>query len=538
MYWNNWTLLSIILFLVAVVFGQDSPYFLMLTVAQTVYVPLILQMITKKDDWFSRYYTYFAFPAYISVILLHITHQSLWDGLLAGIYLLFTCIVAVYGVSRFLKRGFIRFEEFSIDLALVYLSIGGMWYFAHITHIDTGFSPMITWLTAIHFHYAAFLLPVFVGFLGRLYKPRFYTFAAGILLISLMLLAIGITFSVWIEWVSVVFYMIGIYMIIYYTWRAHFARRLQKGFILLSFGSLGVTILFSFLYAFGRLTSNFSVSIDFMLQFHGFLNCILFALLGVIGWSIFIPLKKKENWTFPISKVRGTMVIGENILPKLVDQEATATFKGLVDEMHVYEPHININTLSPTIRDFYENTIDYQLYATVQWKNWFKPFAAVYHLISSQVKQINLPLSNKKVEMSGDILKINEELDGRRSPRAWVRKINNDVTFIALYSWHKTNDRNFMNIALPLPWSSMLGILELNQIGNELQLSSKKSDSNSDAGIYLVWNKHLLSLPIEETFHVKETHEGNLYAEHQMWIFSIPFLKITYHIEQLEQKDS
>ncbi len=239
--------------------------------------------------------------------------------LLAAIYLLFTFIVAFYGISRFLTRGFIHFEEFSIDIALVFLSIGGMWYFAHITNIDTGFSPIITWLTAIHFHYAAFLLPIFVGLLGRIYKPKFYPLAAGILLISLMLLAIGITFSVWIEWVSVVFYMIGIYMMIFITWRAPFAHRLQKGLILLSFGSLGVTILFSFLYAFGRLSNYFSVSINFMLQFHGFLNCVLFALIGLIGWSISVPPVKTKKWAFPISQIRGNMVIGEKILPEIKD---------------------------------------------------------------------------------------------------------------------------------------------------------------------------------------------------------------------------
>jgi hypothetical protein len=77
----------------------------------------------------------------------------------------------------------------------------------------------------------------------------------------------------------------------------------------------------------------------------------------------------------------------------------------------------------------------------------------------------------------------------------------------------------------------MIGILELNQIGSELQLSSKKQKADSDAGIYLAWNKHLLALPIEETFHVKETEDGRLYAQHDMWIFSMTFLKITYLID-------
>ncbi|WP_158582891.1 YndJ family protein [Lysinibacillus yapensis] len=532
MIWNKHALFSIVLFLIAVVLGQDSPYLLLLTVAQVVYVPLTLQMVATENDWFSRYYSYLSIPASVSVILLPMTDQSGFEVFLAAIYLIFTLIVAGYGISRFLTRGFVRFEEFCIDVALINLHIGGMWFFAHIKNINTGFSPIITWLTAIHFHYAAFLLPIFIGLLGRIYKPPFYPLAAGILLLSPFILAIGITFSVWIEWISVVFYIMGIYAFFFYSLKTPFKHRLQKWLIVCSFGSLGITILFSFLYALGRLSNKFSLSIDFMLRFHGVLNCVIFALLGVIGWSVFVPSAKIEKWTFPISKIRGNLTIGEKILPKITDRQALDSYKGLVDKMEIYVPHLNLNTLSPTIRDFYENTLDYRLYAKVKWKTWFIPFAVVYRLISSFVQQINLPLSSKSIEMTGDIVKINEDFDGRSSPRAWVRKINNKVTFVALYSWHRTKKRTYMNIALPLPFSSMIGILELNQIGHELTLSSKKQQPNSDAGIYLAWNKRLLLLPIEETFHVKETGDGRLYAQHNMWIFSIPFLNITYQIDR------
>src|SRR5690606_40925878 len=90
MKWNKWTLFSVVLFLFAVVFEQDSPYLLLLTVAQVIYIHLTLQMIVKKNDWFNRYYSYFAIPAFIAVILLHMTNQSEWDYLFAAIYLLFT----------------------------------------------------------------------------------------------------------------------------------------------------------------------------------------------------------------------------------------------------------------------------------------------------------------------------------------------------------------------------------------------------------------------------------------------------------------
>ncbi|MGE8078589.1 hypothetical protein [Peribacillus loiseleuriae] len=199
--------------------------------------------------------------------------------------------------------------------------------------------------------------------------------------------------------------------------------------------------------------------------------------------------------------------------------------------MSLYEPDIDRQTLAPRIVDFYENTNEYRLFTKVKWQAWFKPFAIIYRFISRFVKQIDLPLSSRQIEMTGEIFAINDDKDGRANTRAWVRKIKGEVVFVALYSTHEKDRRTYMNISLPLPWSSMIGILELNQIGNELQLSSKKVHTpNADSGIYLAFKHWLVKLPIEEQFHVKETTDGILVANHIMWIFSIPFLKIEYHI--------
>lgn len=171
---------------------------------------------------------------------------STWDMLFAAVYLFFTCVIALYGFSRFLNRGFINFEEFSIDIGLIYLAMGGAWFFAYTIGFDTGFSPLITWLTAIHFHYSAFILPIFIGFLGRINQTRFYKRVASILIISPMIVAIGITFSRWIELLSVILYIIGLFGLILMTWRTVFQATLQKWLIRISFTALGLTILFLF----------------------------------------------------------------------------------------------------------------------------------------------------------------------------------------------------------------------------------------------------------------------------------------------------
>lgn len=521
---RNFGIIHITLFAFVAMFSENPWPYLMLTVAQLVYIPIALRLIGRKEDWFTKRYTYFAIPAYITVSLLQVIPSSKWDGLLAGIYLVFTLIIALYGLSRFLNRGFTNLEEFAIDLGLIYIVLGGAWFFAFVMGIDTGFSPLITWLTAIHFHYSAFLLPIFIGLLGRLYQSLLYRVVCSILLVSPMIVAIGITFSRLIELLSVLLYIIGLAGLLLITYRTPFANRLQKWLVRISFGALGITIIFSLLYALGNGFSLTSVTIDFMLRFHGVLNCVVFALFGIVGWSLSVPPSRFQAPIFPVSTIRGKWKIGEQIL----NNRVKATHNGLVDDMGIYK----LPALSPRIAEFYENTTDYQLVATVKWRSWFKPFAFLYSLISRKTQQINLPTHGRKVEMTGNVSVLQDEVDGRTKVRAWLRKIGDDTAFVALYSHHTHAGRTYMNIALPLPFSTMTGILELNQTGNALQLTSKKvSSQNGDSGIYLSFKRgHLFKLPIEESFVVREMKDGTLHAHHEMWIFSIPFLTIDYVI--------
>ncbi|UOK58890.1 hypothetical protein MGI18_07655 [Bacillus sp. OVS6] len=54
----------------------------------------------------------------------------------------------------------------------------------------------------------------------------------------------------------------------------------------------------------------------------------------------------------------------------------------------------------------------------------------------------------------------------------------------------------------------MIGILELKQNGQNLQLSSKREKPDSDAGVYLAYKQYLFKLPIEEVFQVLEAPRG------------------------------
>lgn len=534
MTFRNIGVFNIFITIVIAVFGPRPWHFMMLTVAQLVYVPLTLHLVMENDTgWIPRHLPNIAIPTFAAVIFSQITNYTAWDTIFAVIYFLFTLIIAGYGFSRFLHRGFIHLEEFLIDIGLIYIAIGGAWFVAYESQIDTGFSPIMTWLTGIHFHYAAFLLPIFIGLLGRIYKSALYRLTSIIIIVSPIIVAVGITYSTLLELFSVLIYIVGISSLIYLSFKAsiHWLNRV-------SFAALGVAILFSLLYAFGNVTGLYTVTIDFMLVFHGVINSVVFALAGIIGWYKQFPTTKQRTLRFPVSRIRGKGAVGESILAGRTDDK---NYKGLVDNMNIYGADINTDTLSQAVIDFYENTNQYRLFAEVKWQTWFKPFAAVYRLISRHVKQINLPISSQKVEMTGDIISVKDDIDGRNEARGWVRKINEEITFVALYASHEGQGRTYMNIALPLPYASMVGILELSQHGRKLRLSSTKQlHVDADSGIYLAFRRYLFRLPIEEQFDVEEIEEGKLKAQHNMWIFSVPFLRIDYDIyhQGLEKKRS
>jgi len=522
-------IMNIVLVMMIALFGVHQWYFLMLTVAQLVFVPLTLDLIIKNDEgWLAKYLPYFSMPAFFAVLILQLTNVTKWDTMLAGIYFFFTFMISLYGLKRFLKRGFTHVEEFLIDIGFIYLAIGGAWFVAFEAGINTGFSPMITWLTAIHFHYSAFILPIFVGLFGRIYKVASYRWIGAIIILSPFIVALGITFSVILELISVLIYIVGIYGLIALTFKAPLQHIIQRWLIRLSFAALGISIIFSLLYAFGNLSGLFTVTIDFMLIFHGITNTVLFAIVGIIGWRIELPGSRVRTLTFPVSKIRGEATIGEQVLKDKLDDQ---TYTGLIDDLAVYEPDINREALSPSIVHFYEHTNEYRLFAKVKWQFWFKPLAVVYRLISRYVGQLNLPLSSKAIEMTGNIVSVQDAVDGRTDTRAWIRKVKNETIFVALYAKHTNNGRTYNNIALPLPASSMIGILQLSQIDKSLRLTSiRENGEDSDAGIYLAVGKNLFKLPIEEQFDVIEIDKGKLQAEHKMWIFSVPFLRIDYRI--------
>ena len=504
---NPLNVFGIACMLVLILFHEPTSMYYYLTIAQLVYVPIIVQRLLTLHTW-QRVLVYLGQFATTSLYFVDNTAFSIMG---ASVYLMSTLAICWCGVQRFLQRGFTNTAEMMIDIGLIYIAMGGIWFFAHITGMDTGFSPIITWLTAIHFHYSAFILCTTVGLVGRLHSSRLFSSCAIVIALGPMLVALGITFSPVIEIVSVSLYVVAIFSLTIYLFQIHL-QPLASFFIRTAFLTLCFTIIWSFLYAYSNLTNSGLVDIPSMLDFHGILNCILFGGAITFAWSIYVPPTTHHPFTFPISKIRG------HIRKELDAHHA------LVDDMSVF---IDKTKVPSRISDFYENTIHYELTASVRWSGWFKPLAFIYQFISRKMGQLNLPFSSKAIKMDGTITKISEELDGRSAPRVWQRQANGKTIFSAIYAIHTDNHRTYMNIALPLPKASMHGILTLHVANNKLYLTS---DDVGDAGTYLSIGHSTFKLPLHEYFTIWEEND-QLLATHKMTLLGIRFLTISYWIK-------
>lgn len=503
-------LLGMLLTVICYFFSTQPDYLMLLTIAQLVFVPAMLKMVVSLSK---------VGDAILVVMMLAVTMLHWWsDGViaitLALVYVLYTAFVALQGMKRFLHRGFTNIAEIAIDVGLIYLFVGGLWFFAFIAQIDTGFTPLITWLTGIHFHYSACLLVISVGLFGRLHHSNWYNASLVILIAGPMLVAIGITFSTIVEIVSVVLYILAIYCLFMLVMKTKLPRG-QELLLCISYGALCVTILWSLLYAFGNLIGTSIVGIPDMLKFHGFFNCVLFGGVGVIAWALVVPKSAHQAFTFPVSKIRGKLAQTGDLHP------------GLVDDLCMY---VDTKNLPQAISHFYEQTHAYTLTASVQWRTWFKPLAIIYQGFSRWMQQLNLPFSSQPFEMTGNIVQVDEQLDGRMAPRAWIRKIGQQTTFVAIYSHHKKAQKTYMNIALPLPFSTMIGVLSLYEESGKLHLTS---EHGGDTGIYLAIRHFLLKLPLHEHFIIEATNDTTLTAVHTMRILGLPFLRIDYTIGRL-----
>ncbi|WP_255198717.1 YndJ family protein [Halorarius litoreus] len=222
----------------------------------------------------------------------------LWSGsgwvaaLLAVPWLVVTGLLGLVALGRIEHRGPWPLAETVIDAGLAYVSVGAVALVLSTLGVTLWFEPVIVRLTAVHFHYAGFVLPVATGLVGRVAPGRGYRVLAAVVLVGPALIAVGISFSPVVELVAVGGFTAAVAALGGYVVLAVAPTRPRTQGVLLAASALALPV--SMLLALGYAVAVFTggdlgLGIGTMVALHGSLNAFGFGLLAMVGWRLSVP---------------------------------------------------------------------------------------------------------------------------------------------------------------------------------------------------------------------------------------------------------
>jgi len=266
-----------------------------------VVVPLALSLVATADGNGKHSLLYrlavitqpFGAAAVVASFLLD---QGIRAALLASAWLVVTALIAVYGLWRLSLSNLLAAAEVSIDVGLIYLSVGSGWLVMSRLGIQPlGFGDTIVLLTAAHFHYAGFAAPILTGLAGRMLSDatvstrRLFVIVAIAVTTGTPLVATGITVSPVLALVGTLIISLGLALLavlvmgrIVPLLNSTPARLL----LVLSAASSLISMILASLYSYSIVTRTLIVDIPHMAMSHGIINAFGFSLCGLLAWAI------------------------------------------------------------------------------------------------------------------------------------------------------------------------------------------------------------------------------------------------------------
>lgn len=203
-------------------------------------------------------------------------------------------LIALAGLLRLRERGLCPVTELALDAGLVYLVVGAAWAVSdRLGFRPLGFPAVIVLLTAVHFHYAGFILPVVTGLAARRTGGRAASLAALGVVAGVPLVAVGITatqlgLGPWIEaiaaWTVAGAGALVAWLHLRLAVRPVYpglARALWTVAALSLAASMGLAALYGSRF---HLPQVRRLDIAWMQALHGAANTFGFAAAGLLGW--------------------------------------------------------------------------------------------------------------------------------------------------------------------------------------------------------------------------------------------------------------
>ncbi|MEZ4862765.1 MAG: YndJ family protein [Caldilineaceae bacterium] len=209
-------------------------------------------------------------------------------------WLLCTALVALSGVKHLVRVGKrLPIHEYTLIAGKLYLPVGAGWLLLSRLGVrPLDFPAVIVLLTAVHFHYTGFALPVITTLTGRFLQrhtsvPPFYPWVAGAVVLAMPIIAVGITGVPWLEMGGVLLLAVGVIglaaLIGLYVLR-RLPSKLASVPLLIAMAAMVSAVSLGLLYGIGEWLGWSIMTIPAMVQWHGWLNALGFVACALLGW--------------------------------------------------------------------------------------------------------------------------------------------------------------------------------------------------------------------------------------------------------------
>jgi len=457
-----------------------------------------------------------------------------WAAIVVAPYCVVCALAALVGIKRLLARPTPP-SQLAMHIGTIMLAGAATWLFAYSAGIPLlGYKAFWVLLTAAHFHVAGAYLAIIVGWAAHKRGWPAQAVALGCVL-GVPMTAIGINCSHTLEVAG------GIVMAVSGLGAAHVfvsIPRLRLAAVPLVLGmvlALGYALRgLGFAFHFGNLDPLASMIIS-----HGVLD----TLFAAIAFVSLMRSRPRVLGTPPLSQLVGAWPVDADFfvrrgIARIPDEPP----RGLVDNLSdlAHEDMLPA-AVEPAIRAFYENTASHDMIVRPRWRFGFRTGARVWAAFARRMGQLQLPVRTETGSegITSRIVALAPDLDGRTSPRAWIRTFpDGRALYVAAYATHRMGDRAYMNIAFPVPGGQLSSILRMDLHGRGVRVSTRLG---GDCGIWLVLFGLRIRLPLSETIDVWVAHDPDAPADlrawadgyttiarHDLWLFGVPYLSLHY----------
>ena len=259
---------------------------------------------------------------------------------------------------------------------------------------------------------------------------------------------------------------------------------------------------------------------------------------------------KEYEWL--LGPIGNTDLINDQYIKKTAKKEnldvrTNEPGEGLLEYMNILEfEETNLQRLNPSIKNFYEHTVDYKMELWSSWNGVFKVIGwLLAKVFSRRLQQLNLPLNplDTAMGLESRIIKMYGEDKEYAKYIIWHRELKGkqQVVYSGIYGHTHLPNRQkgkVLKIIFPLPNGTATVIMQPTIREDGSYHIHSKGKKEGGVGFYFTlkkgdryWIKFVKAM--NEKIHVYEDDENILRVNHRLNFYNINFLTLHYKMRRV-----